>query len=130
MGYRLHVHKEHKIVYGNGRFNHCFTQISTLFDIMHIKQNEEAEENKFEWDESYAGNGGYDGCCDNFEMPIEQFDYIINNIPNLTDEELKEINNNVGPNEELTKEELLETFIEFKNDADTTDGGYYYFSWF
>ena len=129
MGYRLHVHTEHKIVYGGGRFNHCFSQILTLFDIMCIKQNEEAEENKFEWDESYAGNGGYDGCCNNFEMPIEQLDYIISNIPNLTDEELKEINNNVGPNEELTKEELLSVFIEFKNNADISNG-YYYFSWF
>ena len=62
-------------------------------------------------------------------MPIEQLDYIISNIPNLTDEELKEINNNVGPNEELTKEELLSAFIELKNEADIIDG-YCYFSWF
>ena len=128
MGYRLHVHKEHKIVYGTGGFNHCFKQILTLFDVMYTKQNEEAED-KFDWDESYNSNGGYDSCCDNFEMPIEQLDYIIKNIPNLTDEELKKINDNVGPNEELTKEELLSTFIEFKNEADTTNG-YCYFSWF
>ena len=129
MGYRLHVHKEHKIVYGNGRFNHGFRQILILFDVMYTKQNEEAED-KFDWDESYNSNGGYDSYCDNFEMPIEQLDYIINNIPNLTDEELKEINNNdFGPNEELTKEELLSTFIELKNEADITDG-YCYFSWF
>ena len=126
MGYRLHVHKEHKIVYGVGRFNHCFTQIVTLFDVMHTKQNEEAEENQFDWHESYICNDDY---CNNFEMPIEQLDYIINNIPNLTDEELKKINDNFGHNEELTKEELLSAFIELKNDADITEG-YCYFSWF
>ena len=126
MGYRLHVHKEHKIVYGIGRFNHCFAQILTLFDVMYAKQNEEAEENQFDWYESYICNEGY---SNNFEMPIEQLDYIINNIPNLTDEELKKINDNVGPNEELTKEELLSAFIELKNDADITNG-YCYFSWF
>ena len=125
MGHRLHVHKEHKIVYGSGRFNYCTAQILTLFDIMQIKQNEEAED-KFDWDESYNSNGGYDSYCDNFEMPIEQLDYIIKNIPNLTDEELKEINE---PNEDLTKEELLSTFIELKNEAAIVDG-YCYFSWF
>ena len=126
MGHRLHVHKEHKIVYGSGRFNYCTAQILTLFDIMQIKLNEGDEEDKFEWDESYNSNGGYDSYCDNFEMPIEQLDYIIKNIPNLTDEELKEINE---PNEDLTKEELLSTFIELKNEAAIVDG-YCYFSWF
>ena len=129
MGYRLHVHKEHKIVYGSGKFNYCSTQILTLFDIMQIKLNEGDEEDKFEWDESYNSNGGYDSYCDNFEMPIEQLDYIIKNIPNLTDEEMKEINNNVGPNDELTKEDLLSAFIELKNEAAIIDG-YCYFSWF
>ena len=129
MGHRLHVHKEHKIVYGSGRFNYCTAQILTLFDIMQIKQNEGDEEDKFEWDESYNSNDGYDGCYDNFEMPIEQLDYIIKNIPNLTDEEMKEINNNFSPNEEFTKEELLNTFIELKNEAAIVDG-YCYFSWF
>ena len=129
MGHRLHVHKEHKIVYGSGRFNYCTAQILTLFDIMQIKLNEGDEEDKFEWHESYNSNGGYDSYCDNFEMPIEQLDYIIKNIPNLTDEEMKEINNNFSPNEEFTKEELLNTFIELKNEAAIVDG-YCYFSWF
>ena len=125
MGTRLYVATTYKVEYeGRGVFNNLQLEINELFCIMSKKLYENNNELPGWWWDDY---NEFDFPKNNFKITKEQLDYVIENIPNLTNEELNQINLEKY-DEELTKEYLLECLIQFREEADK-DIDYVVFNW-
>lgn len=125
MSYNLRTRTKNIVEYSTPILNNNSPGLLNLFEYIkeiYSQQVDDEPDSLFWWDNDYLGTFG--STEESFSLPIEQVNFIIDNLKKMSVEEFRTLKF-IG----YTKEEVIEDLVTVVDVADKNDG-LVYFDWF